>query len=121
MLCSILKTSQAIILIPGGCIIQNIPEHDDVDGGQHGEQAERQSFPWLFLAEDRISSGSDVDALHFVTQNPVRTPGSRAPGLRIVTYAVADAGGPRIVTTIKIDDRRDRDRKMEGKLKAVEI
>ena len=56
------------------------------------EETERQSFPWLFLGEDRISAGSDVDALFFVTQNPVRTPGSRAPGLRSVTYAAADAG-----------------------------
>ncbi len=28
----------------GGGIIEDIPEHDDVDGGQYGEQAECQSF-----------------------------------------------------------------------------
>ena len=41
--------------------------------------------------------------------------------LKKMHNAVADAGGPRIVTTIKIDDRRDTDRKMEGKLKSVEL
>ncbi len=41
--------------------------------------------------------------------------------LKKMHNAVADAGGPRIVTTIKIDDRRDRDRRMEDKLKAVEL
>ena len=40
--------------------------------------------------------------------------------LKNMHNAVADAGGPRIVTTIKIDDRRDKDRTMGGKLKAVE-
>jgi len=41
--------------------------------------------------------------------------------LKKMHNAVADAGGPRIITTIKIDDRRDKDRRMAGKLKAVEI
>jgi uncharacterized protein (TIGR00106 family) len=34
--------------------------------------------------------------------------------------AVANAGAKRIITTLKIDDRKDKDVSMESKLKALE-
>jgi uncharacterized protein (TIGR00106 family) len=39
--------------------------------------------------------------------------------VRDAHMAVVDAGGKRVVTTVKIDDRRDKPATMETKLKAI--
>ena len=41
--------------------------------------------------------------------------------MRKMHESIAEMGSVRIVTTIKIDDRRDMDRRMLGKLEAVKL
>ena len=55
------------------------------------DEIDRLSFPWLFVAEDRVFGSNDSDALRFVTQTPARAPGQRDGGLRVVHYALAEA------------------------------
>ena len=40
---------------------------------------------------------------------------------KLAHEAIFDAGAQRVVTHLKIDDRRDKDRKMEDKLKAIDV
>ncbi len=40
---------------------------------------------------------------------------------KIAHEAIVNAGASRVITQLKIDDRRDKPRKMEDKLKAIEI
>ena len=39
---------------------------------------------------------------------------------KLAHEAIFEAGARRVVTTLKIDDRRDKERKMEDKVKAIE-
>ena len=55
------------------------------------EGSDRLSFPWVFVAEDRVVGSNDSDAIRFITQTPVRAPGGPPTGLRTVSYGVADA------------------------------
>ncbi len=55
------------------------------------EAAERLEFPWVFIGQDHVSDGNDTDAIRFITQTPVRVPGRPSPGLRTVSYGVAES------------------------------
>jgi uncharacterized protein (TIGR00106 family) len=41
--------------------------------------------------------------------------------IRKAHEAVIQAGAARVITTIKVDDRRDKERRMEDKVKAVKV